>query len=187
MFLVTYFKRGLGEAARAVAINLSPLCRAARASVPRSLRCYQDGADLSLLSHSSVSFSWCSSMTAPKGEKKNNFTRGNECRWSANAIRVPKYPVAIVISFSWLVLGFSPYPCHAGERMETFIQPVYCACILILTYWSLYWVVLLLPGTVHKLLQRKFPLFWCHAFMLPARWRSARRFQEWISKKLWSI
>ncbi|OPJ90048.1 hypothetical protein AV530_007141 [Patagioenas fasciata monilis] len=42
MFLVTYFKRRFGEDARAAARNSSPLCKAARASFPWSLRCYQD-------------------------------------------------------------------------------------------------------------------------------------------------
>lgn len=75
---------------------------------------------------------------------------------NANAIRISKYPSS-GNSYQLLLLGlgFSPYPCHSGERTEIFIQPMCYACIVILTYWTLYWV---LPGTVHKVLQRKFLL-----------------------------
>lgn len=102
MFLVTYFKRGLWEDARAVARNWSSLRRAARASVPRSLRCYQMG-QVFLFSLTPLPlFSWCGSMTALK-EKKNNLTWGNECKWMLMPYGSPSTPpAAIVISFSYL-------------------------------------------------------------------------------------
>lgn len=75
-------------------------CKSISSPVPEVL---PDGASLSLLSYSSASFFLVWFNDSTEGEKKNNLTWGNECKWTLMPYESPSTPpAAIVTSFSYL-------------------------------------------------------------------------------------